>query len=72
MAPNVIEVKKVSKSFGGVKAIKDVSFEVLRGEILAIIGPNSFFPLNVFSDLISFSTSTSQMNFDKYREPINL
>jgi branched-chain amino acid transport system ATP-binding protein len=30
----------VSLSFGGVKAIKDISFDIHKGEIRAIIGPN--------------------------------
>lgn len=36
----VLEVRNVSLSFGGVKAIRNVSFDVRRGEIRAIIGPN--------------------------------
>lgn len=33
-------VRKVSRSFGGVRALNDVSFDVMRGEILGLIGPN--------------------------------
>ena len=36
----VLEVKNISLSFGGVKAITDTSFDVLEHEIRAIIGPN--------------------------------
>jgi len=36
----VMEVRAVSKNFGGLPALKNVSFDVGRGEILAIIGPN--------------------------------
>ena len=36
----VLEVKNISLSFGGVKAITDTSFNVLEHEIRAIIGPN--------------------------------
>lgn len=36
----ILEVKNISLSFGGVKAITNTSFNVLRHEIRAIIGPN--------------------------------
>lgn len=36
----ILRVKGVSKSFGGVKAVDGVSFELARGEIMGIIGPN--------------------------------
>jgi branched-chain amino acid transport system ATP-binding protein len=36
----LLEVTNVSLSFGGVKAITDISFDIKKGEIRAIIGPN--------------------------------
>ena len=36
----LLDVSNVSLSFGGVKAITDVSFDIAKGEIRAIIGPN--------------------------------
>lgn len=36
----VLEVRGLSKSFGGIVAVDDVSFAVEAGEILGIIGPN--------------------------------
>ena len=36
----VIEVKRVSRSFGGLMALCDVSFAVREGEIFGLIGPN--------------------------------
>ncbi|HSW56873.1 MAG TPA: ATP-binding cassette domain-containing protein, partial [Dehalococcoidales bacterium] len=36
----VIRIENLFLSFGGVKALTDVSLEIKRGEILAIIGPN--------------------------------
>jgi branched-chain amino acid transport system permease protein len=36
----LLEVSGLSKSFGGLKAMQDVSFSVFKGEILGIIGPN--------------------------------
>ncbi|HEY1247042.1 MAG TPA: ATP-binding cassette domain-containing protein, partial [Hyphomicrobiaceae bacterium] len=36
----LLAVENVSLSFGGVRAIRDVSFDIRKGEIRAIIGPN--------------------------------
>jgi branched-chain amino acid transport system ATP-binding protein len=36
----VMEMKNISLRFGGVTAIKDVSFDIREGELRAIIGPN--------------------------------
>ena len=36
----LLAVENVSLAFGGVKAIRDVSFDIRKGEIRAIIGPN--------------------------------
>jgi branched-chain amino acid transport system ATP-binding protein len=36
----ILDVRAVSLSFKGVKAISELSFSVIRGEIFALIGPN--------------------------------
>ncbi len=36
----VVEMKNISKSFPGVKALEDVSFDVRKGEVHAIVGEN--------------------------------
>ena len=37
---SVVKVSNLSKSFGGIKAVTDVSLEVGKGEIIGLIGPN--------------------------------
>jgi neutral amino acid transport system ATP-binding protein len=36
----MLEIKKVSKSFGGIKAVNNCSFKIERNKITALIGPN--------------------------------
>ncbi|MCL1999869.1 MAG: ABC transporter ATP-binding protein [Planctomycetes bacterium] len=38
--PSLLEVRGISKQFGGVRAVDDLSFHVDHGDICAIIGPN--------------------------------
>jgi branched-chain amino acid transport system ATP-binding protein len=40
MAKNLLEVKDVQKTFGGLRALKDLNLEIEEGTVHAIIGPN--------------------------------
>ncbi|RGE42053.1 ABC transporter ATP-binding protein [Comamonas testosteroni] len=37
---SLLQVQNISKAFGGVKAVQNVSFSLQPGELLALIGPN--------------------------------
>ena len=49
---NVIEVRNVRKTFGGVIANRDVSLDVPRGGITGLIGPNGSGKTTLFSSIV--------------------
>jgi ABC-type branched-subunit amino acid transport system ATPase component/ABC-type branched-subunit amino acid transport system permease subunit len=51
----LLSVKGLSKSFGGLKAVQDVGFEIQEGMILGIIGPNGAGKTTLFNLLNGFS-----------------
>ena len=50
----LLSVEDVSLSFGGVKAVSGVSFDVRKGEIRAIIGPNGAGKTSMFNVINGF------------------
>jgi len=51
---SLLQVKKVSRFFGGLAAVKDVSFEVNKGEIVGLIGPNGAGKTTLFNVINGF------------------
>ena len=56
---NILSVKNISKSFGGIHANSDISFDVPQGTILGVIGPNGAGKSTLF-DLITGYTKPDQ------------
>lgn len=54
----VLEVTDLAKSFGGVHAVRGVSFDVREGEILGLIGPNGSGKSTLFNCILGQLTPT--------------
>jgi branched-chain amino acid transport system ATP-binding protein len=55
----ILEVNHVTKRFGGLTAVNDVSFVVNKGEILSVIGPNGAGKSTLFKLISSFLSTSS-------------
>jgi len=55
--PSLLRIESVSKSFGGLQALHDVSFEVAPATIHAVIGPNGAGKTTLFNIITGFYTA---------------
>ena len=55
----LLEVKNLTKVFGGLKAVSNVSFRVDEGEIMGLIGPNGSGKTTIFNCINHYYTLTS-------------
>ncbi|WP_196604571.1 amino acid ABC transporter ATP-binding protein [Pectinatus haikarae] len=80
----VIEVRNLHKSFGSLEVLKDISFNVEKGEVLCIIGPSGSGKSTLLrclnrleeiqaGDIEVFSTNVTKVkNINKFREKIGM
>jgi ABC-type branched-subunit amino acid transport system ATPase component len=59
MEQTLLEVNNVTKAFGGVLALKDLTFRVKRGQLKAIIGPNGAGKTTLFNVITGIYSSTA-------------
>jgi len=50
----ILQIKAVSKRYGGLTAVNEVSFDVAKGEIISVIGPNGAGKSTLFKLISSF------------------
>jgi branched-chain amino acid transport system ATP-binding protein len=55
----ILEVKEITKTFGGIIALNRVSFDVNQGEILGIIGPNGSGKTTIVNCITGFVKASS-------------
>jgi ABC-type branched-subunit amino acid transport system ATPase component len=61
----VLEIRKVTKQFGGLTALQDVEFAVARGELVALVGPNGAGKSTLFNIIAgAFPPTRGQVIFD--------
>ncbi len=68
----ILEVENLSKSFGGVQALRKVSFSLNQGEILGLIGPNGSGKTTLFNVVSGFYRSNEGKVTFKGKDITNL
>lgn len=64
----LLTVSRISKSFGGVKALRDVSFSVVEGEIVGLMGANGAGKTTLFAVIAGHNRlDTGEISFDGAR-----
>lgn len=64
----LLQVKSVSRRFGGVRALDDISFDMQVGEILELMGANGAGKTTLFSIIAgNIPPSTGEIWFDEHR-----
>lgn len=62
---DLLNVQNLSKTFGGLAAVKDISLRVEKGQIVSLIGPNGAGKSTVFNLLTGIYTpDTGRVEFD--------
>lgn len=61
----LVSIQKVSKNFGGVWALRDVSFDIEEGEIVGLVGPNGAGKTTLVKICMNYLKPSS--GFIKYR-----
>ncbi|MFZ1483329.1 MAG: ABC transporter ATP-binding protein [Paracoccaceae bacterium] len=65
MTAPILQIKGITKRYGGLTANNDISFDVAKGEVLSVIGPNGAGKSTLFKLIAGFVTPTQGEVFFK-------
>jgi ABC-2 type transport system ATP-binding protein len=72
----MLEVTNIAKSFGAIKAVKDISFKVDKGEVLGFLGPNGAGKTTTMRMITGFLPPTSGTaivcGYDVTKDPVEV
>ena len=68
----MLELRNVSKHFGGLKAVQDVSFSINKKEIVGLIGPNGAGKTTMFNLITGFEKVTEGSIYFEGKDVTNL
>ena len=71
---SMVAIRGISKSFGAIRAVDDISFDVRRGEVLGLLGPNGAGKSTTMKMITGFLTpsagSATVCGFDVMTAPV--
>ena len=72
----MIEVEQLSKSYGPREAIKNLSFQIEKGEVVGFLGPNGAgksTTMNILSCIMPASSGTAKIcGFDVFEQALEI